>query len=295
MSTYLFDCHLGWPYSLWADSIDSLKEGMPDLLSAAELQARLDTRWMGRAVEIHEEIGSTNTRAVALALAGAAAGTVVLAEHQTEGRGRLGRRWHSPTGSALLMSIILRPRVAPQQAHRAMMVCSLAAIEAIERTCGLRAQVKWPNDVVIDGKKLGGMLAEMGLRDGALDYVVVGLGLNVNLDPAVLPEAMAPPTSLRAELGYTISRLDLLVAFLRKMEELCDCMAGGWSPHEVWRRSLVTLGQRVQVGTPQEMIEGWAEDVDADGALLLRVADGSLRQVLVGDVTLRGHLAKQES
>jgi BirA family biotin operon repressor/biotin-[acetyl-CoA-carboxylase] ligase len=267
---------------------------MPDLLSAAELQARLDTRWMGRALEIHEEIGSTNTRAVTLARAGAAGGTAVLAEYQTEGRGRLGRRWHSPAGSALLMSIILRPHVAPQQAHRVMMVCSMAAIDAIEQTCGLCAQVKWPNDIVIGGKKLGGMLAEMGLRDGVLDYVVVGLGLNVNLDPAAVPEAMTPPTSLQAELGHTVSRLDLLVALLRAMEDLCDRMAGGWSPHELWRRSLVTLGQRVQAGTPEEVIEGWAEDVDADGALLLRVADGSLRRLLVGDVTLRDQSARRE-
>ena len=114
------------------------------------------------------------------------------------------------------MSIILRPHLVPQQAHRAMMLCSLAVIEAIERTCGLRAHVKWPNDIVIDGKKLGGMLAELGLRDGALDYVVIGLGLNVNLDPIALPEAMTPPTSLQAELGRTVSRLDLLVAFSAK-------------------------------------------------------------------------------
>jgi len=195
---------------------------MADQLFVSELQARLDTRWMGRILEIHQTIDSTNTRAVALARMGSASGAVVLAEHQTEGRGRLGRRWHAPAGSALLMSVILRPNLAPPQAQRATMICSLAAVEAIEKTCGLHALVKWPNDIVMGGKKLAGMLAELGLRGGALDYVVVGLGLNVNLDPAALPEAMTPPTSLQAELGHPVSRVDLLVSLLQSMERLCD-------------------------------------------------------------------------
>jgi BirA family biotin operon repressor/biotin-[acetyl-CoA-carboxylase] ligase len=264
-----------------------------DQLSGAELRARLGTRWMGQEQEIHGEIDSTNTRAVALARAGATAGTLVLADHQTGGRGRLGRRWCAPPGSALLFSVILRPPLAPHQAQRAMMLCSLAMVEAIEQTCGLRVQVKWPNDIVIGGKKLGGMLAELGLRARFLDYVVLGLGLNVNLDPATLGEVMMPATSLQAELGHAVSRLNLLVAFLQRMEALYERMEKGWSPHEGWRQCLATLGQRVRVGTEEEVVEGWAEDVDMDGALLVRVEDGTLRQILVGDVTLRGYPSKQ--
>jgi BirA family biotin operon repressor/biotin-[acetyl-CoA-carboxylase] ligase len=173
------------------------------------------------------------------------------------------------------------------------MICSLAVVEAIGRVAGLRAQVKWPNDILVNGKKAGGVLTELGVRGPALEYAVVGMGLNVNLDVAELPEVMTPATSLMAEAGRAIPRLDLLVALLEGVEARHDRMGAGWSPHTEWRDHLATLGADVHVGTADEVIEGVAEDVDADGALLVRTPDGALRRIVVGDVTLRGHRLTQ--
>jgi BirA family biotin operon repressor/biotin-[acetyl-CoA-carboxylase] ligase len=187
------------------------------------------------------------------------------------------------------MSLLLCPRLAPMQAQRLTMICSLATVEAIGRVSGLRAEIKWPNDIQIAGKKVGGVLTELGLSARQLDYAIVGIGLNVNLDVVALPELMTPATSLMTEAGRPVSRLDLLMALLEEAEMRYDRLQEGWSPHAEWREHLATLGQPVRAGTPEEVIEGVAEDVDADGALLVRIHDGTLRRVLVGDVTLRGH------
>lgn len=262
---------------------------MPEALTEAAILEGLMTRYLGRCVEVYPEIDSTNRRAVAWAQEGAPDGALVLADHQTQGRGRLGRQWFAPPGSSLLFSLILRPPLAPWQAQRATMICTLAAVEAIWETTGLDAQIKWPNDIVLAGGKLGGVLTELGLCDRRLDYVVVGMGLNVNLDVNSIPEAITPPTSLLAARGDKVSRLALLLALLARAEAHYEALRGGWSPHTAWRERLATLGQQVQVGTPEEVIEGLAEDVDADGALLVRTGTGNLRRLLVGDVTLRGH------
>jgi BirA family biotin operon repressor/biotin-[acetyl-CoA-carboxylase] ligase len=169
------------------------------------------------------------------------------------------------------------------------MVCTLAAVEAVAEVAGLAAAIKWPNDLVLGGKKLGGVLTELGAgRSGNLDYIVVGMGLNVNLDPAALGDLMTPAASLAAAAGRPVSRLDLLLAWLRRVEVHADRLLAGESPHDDWRRHLATLGQPVQVGTPEEVVAGIAEDVDEDGALLVRTASGELRRMLAGDVTLRG-------
>ena len=253
---------------------------------------RLDTVLIGKQIEWYDEIGSTNARAVELAREGAPEGAVVLAERQTRGRGRLNRRWYAPPGSSLLMSLILRPALGAQQAQRVTMLCSLGLVEAIEAVTGIRAGVKWPNDILIRGKKAAGILTESALKGDTIAYVVVGMGLNVNLDVAALPHVATPATSLSTETGHNIPRMDLLVTTLERIEALYARMkAGRWSPHDAWKARLATLGQRVIVDTPKEAIEGVAEDVDADGALLVRTPDGTLRRVLVGDVTLRGQSA----
>jgi len=167
------------------------------------------------------------------------------------------------------------------------MICSLATVEAIADTTGLPTQIKWPNDVMMDGKKLGGLLTELGLDAGRLDYVAVGMGINVNLDVSTLPALATPAASISAALGHGVSRLDLLVSLLQSIETRYDKMSAGWSPHAEWRQHLATLGEQVRVETPQETVEGVAEGVDQDGALLVRTKDGILCRVLVGDVTLR--------
>ena len=262
---------------------------MSDCLDAREISARLTTRFVGHPLELYAEIDSTNRRAVDLARAAAPEGALVLAEAQTAGRGRLGRRWHSPAGSSLLMSLLLRPPLRPTQVQRAVMACSLGLVEGIAACTGLEAGIKWPNDVVIAGKKVAGLLAELDIAGQQLTYVVIGMGLNVNLDVSALPDVLAPATSLAAEAGHSIARLDLLLALLEHIEQRYLALLDGQPLVDVWRAHLATLGQPVRVGTPEQVLEGVAQDVNEDGALLVRTPDGELHTILTADVTLRGH------
>lgn len=268
---------------------------MHDLLSADAIASRLATRVVGRNLEFYRSIGSTNSRAVALARQGAPDGTLVVADEQTAGRGRLGRQWLSPPGSSLLMSLLFRPPLLPRQAQRLAMVCSLAVVDASAHVGGLEARIKWPNDMLVAGLKLGGLLTELGATGPRLDYVVVGMGLNVNLEPQALGDVASLPTSFQAQIGRAVSRLDLLVEILLCVERRYDRLREGWSPHEEWRDHLETLGRQVNVGLPDGSIDGLAVDVDADGALLVRTVEGRLERVLAGDVTLRGHASVSEA
>jgi len=259
-----------------------------EYLSGSRLLGMLGTDTLGRCIECYQVIDSTNRRAVEWARTGAPDGALVLAEEQTAGRGRLGRQWHAPAGSALLCSLVLRPSLQPAQAQRATMLCSLAVLDAIRREAGATALVKWPNDVLLSGHKVAGILTELGVEGQVLQYVVVGIGLNVNLDVAVMPETMVPATSLMAEVGAPVSRLALLCRMLEAMEGRYRALAEGWLPHDEWRSHLATLGTWVRVHTGSSVIDGEAIDVDIDGALVVRRADGVEQHVLAGDVTLRG-------
>ena len=253
------------------------------------LSASLTTALLGHTLYMYPSTDSTNSRAVELAQAGTPDGTLVLTDEQTVGRGRLGRKWLAPPGSSLLLSLVLHPNLQPRQIQRLAMITSLASCRAIRKITGLEVRVKWPNDLQISGCKVGGMLCEAGLSGQRLAFVVVGLGINVNLSPANLGQLLTPATSLSHELGHEVERLPLLCALLEDLEIAYLRLSSGWLPHEVWRNHLATLGQQVQVGVPDQVITGLAEDVDADGALLVRQSDGSLATILAGDVTLRGH------
>jgi BirA family biotin operon repressor/biotin-[acetyl-CoA-carboxylase] ligase len=255
-------------------------------LSAAAIQAGLETRFAGRKVAYWPEIGSTNDEARRPAGEGAPEGTLVITDYQSRGRGRLDRCWVAPRGSSLLMSLVFRPELAAHQLQRLTMSCSLAVVDAIEWQTGLRAGLKWPNDVVIAGAKAGGILTEIELE--GVEFAVVGIGLNVNLDPALLPADLPmPATSLCHALGARVARLPLLWALLQKIEERYWALKAGQSPHIEWAGRLVTLGKRVTVSGTGSVLEGMAESVDADGALLVRVAGGRLEKVLAGDVLSR--------
>jgi BirA family biotin operon repressor/biotin-[acetyl-CoA-carboxylase] ligase len=259
-------------------------------LSVPEINAALETSWLGRQVVYHSCVGSTNDEAKGLAEVGAPEGTLVIADYQTAGRGRLDRLWWSPPGSGLLLSLIFRPTfLMPQQAQRVAMVCSLAVCDAVAEVTGLAAAIKWPNDVLIEGRKVGGLLTELGIAASRLDHVVVGIGVNVNVEfeGSGAPALMAPATSLRAELGSKVSRLTLLAALLRCVEARYERLRAGVLPHDEWQSRLVTLGQAVRVAMPGRVLAGQAVGVDADGALLVRRPDGETERVLAGDVTLR--------
>lgn len=260
-------------------------------LSVEGINTALETAWLGRQVIYHPTLGSTNDEAKRLAEAGAPEGTLIVADYQTAGRGRLDRQWWSPPGSNLLLSLIFRPTfLAPHQAQRLTMVCSLAVCDAVQQVTGLTATVKWPNDVLVSEQKVCGLLAELGIAGSQLEYVVVGVGINVNADFSGddVPTLMAPATSLKAELGRKVSRLTLLAALLYRVEKRYERLRAGALPHNEWQALLVPLGQEVQVTTPEGTVTGLATGVDADGALLVRRTDGQIERVLAGDVTLRG-------
>jgi BirA family biotin operon repressor/biotin-[acetyl-CoA-carboxylase] ligase len=261
-------------------------------LSTERIRAGLTTDLMGRNLVYLPEVGSTNDKTRELARAGAPEGTLVIADHQTAGRGRLGRRWEAPSGSGLLMSLLFRPALGPHQVQWLTMICGLAVVDAVESETGLQAALKWPNDVVVGGAKAGGILTEFELggvqADNQVDWAVVGIGLNVNLDPGQLRgDLLVPATSLSHVLGQQVARLPLLWALVEALEARYLALGRGHSPHQGWAARLVTLHRPVTVSTTERVLEGVAEGVDASGALLVRLADGGLETVVAGDVTLR--------
>lgn len=256
-------------------------------LSAATIRGGLQTDLIGQSIVYHSSIGSTNDLLKELAAQGAPEGTLVIADEQTAGKGRLGRKWLAPPSASLLISLLFRPDLAPNQAQLLTMLCSLAIADATEGLTGLPVDLKWPNDIFVRGKKAGGILTELGTTGGHLDYVVVGMGLNVNLAGSILPELRGIATSLSQELGRQVSRLELLWEILAGIEARYNSLMRGDSPHEEWVTRLINLGRQVQVTTSQGALVGWAEGVDADGALVLRTPDGQRKRILAGDVTLR--------
>jgi BirA family biotin operon repressor/biotin-[acetyl-CoA-carboxylase] ligase len=215
---------------------------------------------------------------------GASEGTVIVAEEQTAGRGRIKRAWLSPRGS-IALSIILYPEVS--YLSSLIMVASLGVAHAVEKVTGLKAQIKWPNDVLINNKKVCGILIESEVKGKRVDYAILGIGVNVNIKLSDFPQIQPLATSLSHELGREVSRLEVLRCLLAEIERLYLALPSGDSVYREWRDNLVTLGKKVQVKSEETRYEGIAESVASDGSLLLRQPDGSLTKVVAGDVTLR--------
>jgi len=253
-------------------------------LSPADITRNLKTDFIGHKVIAYPSLTSTNDIAKREARKGAREGTVVLAEEQTAGRGRLKRAWLSPRGS-IALSIILHP--TPAQLPSLIMLASLAVARCIEKVGGLETQIKWPNDVLINGKKVCGILIESDVRGSAVDYAVIGIGLNVNLLPADFPEIAATATSLSHELGRELSRREMIRCLLVEVENLYLALPEGDSVFREWRDRLVTLGKKVKVSSGKTIYKGIAESVASDGSLFLRQPDGSLIKIVAGDVSLR--------
>jgi BirA family biotin operon repressor/biotin-[acetyl-CoA-carboxylase] ligase len=260
-------------------------------LNQRRIERALETTTFGQRVIYHDVVGSTNDVAKQLATEGAAEGTVVIADEQTAGRGRLERRWVAPPGTCLLCSLLFRPALLPAQAHRLTMLCSMAAADAIQEIAGLSVALKWPNDLIVKAQsqgwcKLAGILTESGMTGDALDVVIVGIGINVNVPEEALPALDPHATSILAESGREIDRAELLAALLAGVEARYARLEAGESPRDEWATRLTTLGERVTVTATEGTFTGVAESVDEDGALLLRTDDGEHRRLLAGDVTL---------
>ena len=214
---------------------------------------------------------STNTLAKELAREGAVHGTLVLAEEQTAGRGRMGRPWFSPKGKNLLVSLLLRPPTPAEEAFIFTMVLAIAAIDAMERGCGLKASIKWPNDLYAGRKKLGGILTEFSARGKGVEYVVIGLGLNVNWNPGDGEIMLYPATSVFTETGKKISRTDLLVEILKSFDAYYRQVLGGKRDQlfQTWNERSLILGKHVKIDTTNGQISGRALRIDRNGALIL--------------------------
>ena len=262
-------------------------------LSARAIKSGLGTAVMGCRVRSYPTVGSTMDVARRLAESGCQEGTLIVADKQTLGRGRFNRPWASPPGTNLTFSVALRP--SPELLRDMNMATTVAVVRCIRELTGLEPTVKWPNDVRIGGKKVCGVLVEGALSGPHSPtppqgreqdrYAVLGIGLNVNYDPTPVLEPPAEATSLASELGRAASRLGVLRAFLRTFDALYRTLDAGDSLYQEWRSCLDTLGQHVRVRWGDEMEEGVASDVDRNGDLILRRADGSTIALNSGEVT----------
>lgn len=231
-----------------------------------------------------DEIESTNTRAKEMASAGAPHGTVLMADTQTGGRGRTGRSFLSPAGTGIYLSVILRPACAAQELMHLTCAVGVAVCDAIESVCKIRPGIKWINDLVLSGKKLGGILTELSLDStGKVDYAVVGIGINVSSTPDGVAEIA---TSLW-EAGYPIDRNALIAAILVRFEQMSENLADH-SIIEQYRKDCLTIGQEICVIRPEGVLYGKALDIDAQGGLLVLYSDGKLQTVSSGEVSIRG-------
>jgi BirA family transcriptional regulator, biotin operon repressor / biotin---[acetyl-CoA-carboxylase] ligase len=244
----------------------------------------LTTRFIGQNILYYPSVTSTNDIARQQAIEKAPEGTAVIADQQTTGRGRLKRAWVSPQGN-IAVTVVLYP--ARKNLHFLTMLASLAVRYSIEKTTKLKCQLKWPNDVLINNKKVCGILLESQANADSVDYAVIGIGINVNMKLADYPEITSIATSLTNEAGREISRLDLLRNLFIEMEKLYLRLQAGESLLSEWRDNLITLGKNVRVRSNEDVFEGIAESVAEDGSLLLRCPDGNLMKFMAGDVTLR--------
>lgn len=246
----------------------------------------LHTHELGRNWIALDEVDSTNAYARQLAREGCPAGTLITAERQTAGRGRRGRTWQNAPGQDICMSLVLRPPLEPQHAPRFTIATALGLHRALD-AMGIQASIKWPNDLLLDGRKLSGILLEMECDLTRLAAVIIGIGLNVNT-AAFPPELSA--TSLALHLGQSLDRAAVLGALLDCLEPLYDALttdAGFSAILSEYRAHCGTLGQAVQVEGIDERFSGIAEDVDAEGRLLVRDSERILRTVSAGDVSIR--------
>ena len=261
----------------------------PDRLIEAEIAKDLGTALVGKKIICYDAVDSTNLVLKQLAHEGAEDGTVVVADSQGTGRGRMERHFFSPPGKGIWVSILLRPTFLPQDAPKCTLMAAVAVARAMERF-GLRAAIKWPNDIIHEGRKLVGILTEMSAEMDRVDYVVIGIGINVNIAREDFPEELRDTaTSLMQMKGTPLPRVAFLQELLRAVDVLYqEVQREGFAPVlAAWRKYAVTLGQTVRViGPAGEEFEGVAADIDADGALFVDTATGR-RRVLAGDVSIR--------
>ncbi|MFH1083749.1 MAG: biotin--[acetyl-CoA-carboxylase] ligase [Pseudomonadota bacterium] len=258
-----------------------------EMLLPVEIREGLATEVFGRGDIIHfTETDSTNARAKELAINGAPEGTLIVSEKQTAGRGRKGRTWFSPSGAGIYTSLILRPEMPPSEAPRITFVTAVSAAETLLHLTPLEARIKWPNDILVRGKKIAGILTEISTEMDAIDYVVVGLGMNVNI-PHFPDEITDTATSILIETGEPFSRVNIVREYLRRQEEYCRMLrVSGFKPILTrWKELANIVGRQIKVEMIDRTHIGEVEDIDQEGVLILKDREGTSHRIFSGDVT----------
>lgn len=271
-----------------------LLEAISEFLLPAEIKHNLATTCLGQEVQWFEQLDSTNNEAKKLAAAGAPEGTVVIAEEQLGGRGRIARGWFSPKSKGIWFSLILRPKFPPYEASKCTLMAAVAVAKAIRAETGVNCGIKWPNDILYQGKKLVGILTEMSAEMDAVNYIVIGCGINVNIAADEFPPELADAAvALASVASNTISRTSLLQRILCEMESCYqEVLQGGFAGVlAAWKALSVTLGQDVEVIGLDRHFSGRAIDLDEQGSLLVQTAE-RLETVVAGDVSIRPRHSK---
>lgn len=262
----------------------------PDALIPSEIKWKLKTKIFGRDIISYKKVDSTNDIAYHLAEKGVKAGTVIIAEEQSRGKGRHGRQWVSPSKGGIYLSCILRPKIPPNEIPRITLFAAVAVAKAIRDITSLDVSIKWPNDLVLDGKKVCGILTEMKAEQDSVDFIILGIGINVNTPLKQLPKGS---TSLKDELHNNnikrgISRVELTKQVLERLEEFYSILErNGFEPIiDAWKGLSNMLGSRIKVILPGRTFEGLAHDINPDGALVVRLDSGILEKVSSGDVAM---------
>ena len=267
-----------------------LRDDYPPDRIAPEAISTLETRTIGQPFRHVQRTGSTNDDLKQAARDGAPEGLVLSADEQTQGRGRRGRSWRAPPGSSLLVSALLRPTwLPPADAFYLTILATVACAEAIARVADVPVELKWPNDLEAAGLKLGGILVETEIAGGTIRWAVAGMGINVNWDPASVPELATTATSLASVAGRPISRAELLRTLILGLDDRYTRLRAGAKTElfEAWRARLTTLGRGVRVERAGRTFDGIAEEVTARGALIVRDRTGGRHELAAGEVTIR--------
>lgn len=263
---------------------------LPDIISVQEVQSQLSTIAFGQEMYFFDEIDSTNNYIKKIAENGASHGSLAIAECQTGGKGRRGRVWKSPKGSGIWMSYLLRPTIPPYSASMLTLVAGLAVAKVLSEVSGMEAKIKWPNDIVINSRKVCGILTEMSADPDMINYVVVGIGINVNTKE--FPEDIAQTaTSLRIEMGSQANRSSIIAKICKVFENYYEKFCRTCDMTELideYNKHLVNVDREVRISELDGEYTGVAKGIDKDGQLLVEMSDGSVKAVFAGEVSVRG-------
>ncbi|MBW2305543.1 MAG: biotin--[acetyl-CoA-carboxylase] ligase [Deltaproteobacteria bacterium] len=262
---------------------------MSDFLRKSCICKDLHSEIVGREIRILQQIDSTNLEATRMARQGAAEGLVILAESQSQGRGRSGRQWFSPPGCNIYLSVILRPAIQPSKAPRLSLLAAVAAAQSCRETFDFLPQIKWPNDLLYKGKKFGGILSEMNTVANRIGFVTLGIGINVNATRSLFPPDLAcNTTSIRDIVGQRVSREHFLKSLLAELDHWYRVLLrDGFSPvRDEWIRISALHGQRIRVRNGDSTLTGQALGLEGDGSLILQTVDGTVHRIMSGDIVL---------